>query len=312
MYKNAFWKALLGSNAEVLVPKVGIEYTAQADLAAFVASAVEGEFGAFLNNAAKTLVPGNAAIADNVEFFWAVKRDGNIQKSSPITINSVKQTKIAYVAPVKQVTTLTQTGTATAGDVYAIRIMETTPGNQPFPTWYYEVTVRTGETLAQAITRLVALVNDTASVANKDRDLIVTAAVVTTDDITLTAQNFGVSFRVQAIFTSTTAFNSITYTTAMKLGSGFADQVRQLQEHGDVYRGVTTMYPNQGANPADFGKPTDWILDTDTYTIYTFTGIRSEKSRTPHNVWQKEHNIILCIPITSATNPLAEIDAIIA
>jgi hypothetical protein len=312
MYKNAYWKALLGTNAEVLVTKAGIEYTVHADYFTFVSSAAEGEFGAFANTAAKLLIPGNAAVADNVEFFWAVKRDSQVEKSSPITINSVKQTKIAYVAPVKQVTTVTQTGTITAGDVYAVRIMETTPGHQPFPTWYYEVTARAGETLAACITRLVALINDTASVANKDRDLIVTAAVATTDDFTLTAQEYGVSFRVQTIFTSTTCFSSIAYTTAMKLGSGSSAQVRQLQDHGDVYKGVTTNYPNQGANPADFGKPTDLIVDADTFTIYTFTGYRSEASRTPHNVWQKQHNIILCVAITSATNPLAEIDAIIA
>jgi hypothetical protein len=193
------------------------------------------------------------------------------------------------------------TQTAVAGDIVGLKVLETTPGFQPFPTYEWSVTAKLGETWDALLTRLVDQINSTTSKANRDRDLIVTASYSASNDaITVTAKDFGVTFRIQLqnkLYTS----GEVVYTTNAKIGSGFPAQVRILQTHGDVYKGVTTQYPLQGANPADFGAPTDFVSDALGYNIYVISGNRSEASKSPHKVQNYPHTILIAVPSTGAS-----------
>lgn len=104
--KNRFAKNTLGVDAEVLVTK-GVEYSAQTDIKSFVANAVEGELAVF-NAETATILTSAASVGDKV--FIGLKRDGNLERTSTFTIEAGMLKKIAYVAPVKQVSTITTTG----------------------------------------------------------------------------------------------------------------------------------------------------------------------------------------------------------
>lgn len=306
-YKNNFFKMLPGKNLQVLVAKA-VAYTTDADYKTFQANAVEGEIGIF-KLSDNTAYNGLAAAAATEEIFVAVKRDGNIERTVPFKLNSVLATRTAYEAPVKQVTNIVLTNAVvTAGSICEIGITDLTTDSQPFPTYNYSAKAVTGETVDTMGAKLAALINDTASKANKDRDLIVTATYTAgTDTLTLTAIDFGVRFRVQ--LRQGLSALTVTYTTSTKLGSGFAAQVKLFQDAGDIYKGVTTNFPNQGTTPESFGKPTDFVSTALNYHLYTFSGFAEEGSKNPHKKSFFNKEIILAIP--TAGGPETEVKAIL-
>lgn len=102
-YKNRFHKTTLGVDAEVLVTK-GVEYTTDADLKDFQANAVEGEI-AVINADTNAVLSAAAAVGTNV--FIAMKRDGNVERTTTFKVQAGMMVKNAYVAPVKQISTIT-------------------------------------------------------------------------------------------------------------------------------------------------------------------------------------------------------------
>lgn len=104
-YKNRFHKTTLGVDAEVIVTK-GVAYTDDTDLKSFQANAVEGELAVF-NSVTGAVLTSAAAVGDEV--FIALKRDSNVERTAPFKIVAGMLKKIAYVAPVKQVSTVTTT-----------------------------------------------------------------------------------------------------------------------------------------------------------------------------------------------------------
>jgi len=189
----------------------------------------------------------------------------------------------------------------TVGQVFEIGIVETTPGNQPFPTYDYQYVSVAGDTLDTVAAKLVNQINSNLNYANANRDLILTAVYNnTTKAITLTTINFGVSFRVLTKY-DLDPVSSITYTTPMHLGSGFPQQVSLLQDALDIYKGVTTNYPLQGSNPQDWGKPTDQVIQTVGYNYYTLTGFKYDVSKTPAHQQAFQRFIIVAVPSTGTT-----------
>lgn len=294
--KNNFWKSLVGQNTQVLIAKA-VAYTDDATLEDFVANAAEGELG-FFKQSDHTVLAGNAAADPNTEIYVAVKRDGQVEKSIPFKLGELAVSKTAYEAPQKQSTTVVVSAlTVAKGDIFEVMILETTPGNQPFPTYAYQVVAVTGETVDTAMAKLVTAINDTASKANKDRDLIVTASYDSgTNTLTLAAIDFGVTFRVQLRGVLADGGAAVTYGTPCKLGSGFPAQVRLYQDAGDLYKGVTTQYPLQGATPEDFGKPTDFVDNALEYDMYNIDGQKAESSKTPHRKSFFNNSIVIIVP----------------
>ena len=200
-------------------------------------------------------------------------------------------------------------GTApVAGDEYGIMIMDLTPLTQPFPSYQYSYVAKTGDTLTSVITALKNKINDTTSVDNRDRDLIVDATS-SGDLLTLTAKNFGTSFKV-ILREKLLEVGTVNPVVKTKIGSGYYQQVKMLEEAGDIFAGVTTNYPENHATPEEFGKPASLVLAANTYDMYMWTRLAQEASRTPHNVWHNLQYFSIAVP-SNGTNPTAEISTVL-
>ena len=322
--KSKYWKATLGVFADVLIAKQ-VDYsgtgasTGVTDFPTFVSTAVEGEF-AFFNADTLALVAGTTSGSPAVVtgagsttwLFGAVKRDGVVERTARFQLSTWTAKRIAYAAPVAQVATAAFTGTSVAGSYYSVKVIETTPGYQPFPMWEYGVTVKTGESLATALARIVVLINDKTNVINKDADSIVTASLTSTT-ITLTASIAGISFRL-AFSPAAIADVAATaaYTTNPFYGNGTYDQVAELEFESDVYKGLGTQYPSQNqARPDDFGAPSKFAAVGVTYSVYIITGTASQNSPTPVEVHFQPRTIIMAVPSNGAANAEAEVKGIL-
>lgn len=285
MEKNRYYKTTSGIDQ---LSFVGIDtYTAEATLEDFQANADEGEIGLF-NEATGALLPGNAAIGLDVPVIVALKRGNNktttlaTETSTPFSGRKSRVQKIAYAAPVKQVTTLTFQGTTpalAAGDTWAITLFETTPANQPFPTWQYSVTATAGQTLTQILAALAAQINN-ATLPQNYRDQLVTATSDATT-IVLTAIDFGRHFKVGVRQSAYDHLVSNVLTTTFSSGSGTSEQVAYYDAESNIKKGVTTNYPINGV-PAEYGLPNNLVVAGETYTTYSIVNIQEEdQSGTP-------------------------------
>lgn len=322
--KNRYWKSTLGQFADVLIAKQ-VDYsgtgaaTGVTDYPTFVSTAAEGEF-AFFNADTLALIAGTTsgspaavtAVGSTTWIFGAVKRNGYVEKTLKFRLSEYEAKRVAYSAAVAEVATAAFSGTAVAGSYYSVSVIETTPGYQAFPRWEYGVTVKTGESLATALARLLVIINDQTNVINKGTDPIVTATLSSTT-LTFTANEGGPSFRLSFSRAALEEVNAVaTVTTSPFWGNGTYAQVAELEQEADVYKGVTTQYPDHSmANAADFGAPTVFATVGATYNIYLLRGTKGEMSPTPVDKHYQPHNIILVIPSNGAANPEAEVKGIL-
>ena len=326
--KNKYWKALLGTFAEVLIAKQ-VDYVGTGASAAtagtftdFCANAVEGEFG-FFNASTMAAISGATsgspaavtAVGSTVTIFGAVKRDGAIEKTESFKLADFPAIRTPYSAPVAQVSKATISGTPVAGEFYSVKIIETTPGYQPFPMWEYGYVAKTGDSLTTVGNAIAALMNDKTNVINKDTDSI-TTCTYSSGVFTITATSGGPTFRIAYSYSAINTLGATsTYTGAGTAagfwGNGTYDQVKELEQEADVFKGVTTQYPNQGANPENFGKPTVFATSGVTYNIYVLKGYGIEASPTPLNQTQQKRTIILAIPSNGSANAEAEVKGIL-
>lgn len=196
--------------------------------------------------------------------------------------------------------------TPNVGQVYEIGLLDTSPGNQPFPTYDYQYVAVQGDTIDTVAAKLVNMINNQYNFGNQNRDLIVTATYNSgTKVITLTAINFSCSFNVLTKY-DLDPIAVVVYTTPMHQGSGFPGHVTLIQNALDIYKGVTTNYPLQGTTPQDFGKPSDMVNPTGTYNIYTFSGYKDDSAKTPAHRQTFQRFIILAVP-SSGTSPEAQV-----
>lgn len=311
-----------GENAEVLVA-AAIAYTAQASFKLFEANAADGEVGIF---DATTMVLQTTALAAGQKFFVSQKRDNAStilglkgMKNTTVVIYDVNRTRrVPYIAPGKQVTTITVDLTSytpviakpyasppTEGDDFEIAIIETTPGNDPYPTFAYDsvlgdVTAGTPIiTGALALQAIVNRINNTADLVHKDDGQVVTASISNSGavyTIVLTAVYFGSHFRV-ALRGPLSVYGSVVYTTPFVLGTGFYDHVLSLEKEGWVYEGVTTNYPGDGVTPADFGFPTSYVVNGLTYNIYHLDPKRDSAEPNAVNVRTHYPHLYIIVPV---------------
>lgn len=198
-------------------------------------------------------------------------------------------------------------GTApTAGDTYSIEIIDMTTATQPFPSYMYSYKVKTGDTLTTVATQLAAMVNDTVTIPNRDRDLIVTAST-NADRLTLTGKAYGTTFKVlvRDAYANVAAAYQVQPT---KVGAGYYAQVQYLEAAGDIFAGVTTNYPENHATPDEFGKPVSLVSSANTYNMYQWTKIPFEASRTPNNQWTPGLVYFSIAVPSNGTNPSSAID----
>lgn len=196
-----------------------------------------------------------------------------------------------------------------AGDAYELTIMDLTTQAQPFPTFLYSYVAKTGDTIATVYTALAAQINDAASFVNRDKDLIVTATTGT-NLLTLTAKDYGTTFKVLLRSTLGT-ISSSSDRVKMKLGSGFYEQVAELELVGDIYSGIQTQYPETHTAPADWGAAPSLVLAANTYNMYQWSKIPWENSRTPHNQWSPGQKFYALAVPSNGTNPSSTVDTIL-
>ena len=304
MYKNRYFKSLLGTFAEILVGK-NVVYATNATYADFVTNGVAGTVGIY-NAATGALV--TAAVGADTEIFIAVKRAKSVLKTAPFKTSALKAGKLPYVAAVKQVSTIaTGAGAAVAeGDILEVQVTDTTAGNlraENRQSYYHKVTA--GQTLAQAIAALVDRINKDNKTILRDSDPVADAAVADADNITLTAKSFGSHFTV-ALRGKLADIASVSVTTAMVIGNGTKELVSELAAAGKINEGITTNYPQHG-NPDEYDSVENFV-DATEYDVFTFQGIQDAKTPLPGGQQHQPRTIILAVPkVANPSNNIATV-----
>jgi hypothetical protein len=281
-------------------------------------SAAGGTSGTLPTTNTATIGVAQALIAGQ-KYFVAQRRDSRCKTTTAIIYDSSRTRRVPYAAPVKQITTITidtSLYTYVAGDNPEIALIETTPGNEPWPTWAYDVvqgTIVGGTaitTLALALQAIVDRINNVADLVHRDDVLNgvtpFTAALSNSGSVytvTITAGFFGEHFKV-ALRGNLSGLGVVATPTPFVLGSGFYDHVLSLEKEGWIYEGVTTNYPGDGVTPADFGYPTSYVVNGLTYNIYHIDPRRV--SAEPNAVNERVHYphiyVITPVPVGGSTS----------
>lgn len=195
-------KNLSGQNQKLFVTPLNVEYTDDTTYTAFVANAVEGEIGVFLDSGAVR----TTALTAGLKFFIAQKRDGMINKTPIINWDdNFRKLRTAYDAPVKKVMTIGYNGTS--GDIgldftgasasntltFGISARETTPGNQPFPIQEGYATVNSSTADEYTVlAAIVAQLNGDFDYQRTQPDRFVKAEILANGALTELTQNLTV------------------------------------------------------------------------------------------------------------------------
>lgn len=307
--KTRFFKTTKGFNAEVIVAK-NVAYTTDATIALFVDNAVEGEIGVY-NYDTGALIGFNTPITAGTKFTILQKRDGGILRTTPAIYGEGTVKKTAYVAPVKQIATVTFAGViGTAfniGDEISVQVIETTPGAEPFPRVTYDYVVKAGDTVTSIATALKNKINNLNALENQDGRAFVTASNAA-GVLSITAMYFGSSFSVALPGKSYEIGTVVARATPYKQGSGYYEDVASVETEGNIFDGVTTQYPGEGFAPGDFGSPTRFSAEGLFYDTYNVTTVKNEKSPTPINQHHHYWDAILFVP--NAGGPAVAISTI--
>jgi hypothetical protein len=177
-----FSRKTKGFNAQVFVAKA-IDVTTDATFKDFIANAPLGEMGVFDGNEALH----TNAITSAEEFFFAIKTTEGVKRTPKYTLAELTKAKKTYQAPVRQVSAIGWNRTSgalnnaaiAAGQVWALKIMETTEGYDPFPKWNFEYYTKASDTsILDPLIKLAKQINDDAAPENKNNQRLVEARVV--------------------------------------------------------------------------------------------------------------------------------------
>lgn len=246
-----------------------------------------------------------APIGANI--FIAQKRDTLVHETTPFKVAAGTVTITPYVAPVKQVSTLSTFPAVVVGNVWTVAVFDTTPASQPYPAWEYSYTIKTGDTIATAVAGLLALINNVTDPQDYAYGKLVVATSGGSGDtstLILTSVDFGRPFRVATrdAISYTSSGITVTLTTPYKAGIGTYDNVSEVEGEGIIYSGVTTNYPGAtGANPDEFGTATKFALANKTYNTYLISFYESEHSPLPLERHFQKKYIVLFTPSTGTT-----------
>lgn len=255
-------------------------------------------------------------LAAGAKFYIALKRDSNTFRTTTTVYDGTRTRRTAYIAPVKQVTTINipaavvtyndaQIALITPGSPSyftdaSITTIETTPGNEPYPTidWDYEIGNPAGVTTSSILTAIVAMINNPLDLRQKDDGQQYSASVASDGaagyNVVITAFYFGQHFRVA--LRGLLSNGTVTYTTPFKQGVGDSDSVTRIEAEGWIFAGVTTNYPGM-ALPQEFGQPTKFTVDGLTYNTYQLDPLRISKEPMPQSVHHHYAHIYVIVPV---------------
>jgi hypothetical protein len=177
-----FTRYTKGRNQQVIVPKA-VAVSTDVTLALFLANAATGVIGIYdANDALHT----NAIVAGESFYIVQKRSDGSLRKTNLVAWNDVTVRNKLYTAPVKAVGAIGWNGSSGAlsllaapanNKFYEFAVIETTEGNQPFPTWNYEYKSKSGDVEYDVLSALVKSVNDSTNLIYKANKPLVTAKV---------------------------------------------------------------------------------------------------------------------------------------
>lgn len=257
-----------------------------------------------------------APLTAGTRYYIVVKRDSQAFRSTTTTYDATRTRRTPYIAPVKQVTTINipaavvtyndakiaayVPGTPNFFNYGSITTIETTPGNEPYPTidWDYEYSNAAGVTTQVILTKIVADINNPIDLRQKDDGQQYSASLVSDGsggyNVVITAFYFGQNFRIalRGLFEN----GVVTYTTPFKQGVGDSDSVRRIENEGFIYAGVTTNYPG-AALPIEFGEPSRFTVDGLTYVTYQLDPLRTSKEPMPQSIHHHYAHIYVIVPV---------------
>jgi hypothetical protein len=313
MIKNRYYKTTPGVSYEFAVgqnlPVAGSATAVK--MSDIVAASVPGNIYIMreaVDNAQPYAVIVNTALASAYKkqpiFVTYVTEDADGKPLMKNTISLVAETITAevmpYTAPAAHQVRLENSGVGVVSTLQelAFKVIETTPGNVPLPTWPFNESLSLGEDAAFA--RIAAKIN----LANDEEFF---TAVAGSGSITITSNDATRHFKLVAVINPTKADNSdtgvsyiSTVLTQAKAGNGTLDQVKELYYYANIKEGVSHFYPQQGTNPAEFGLPmalTSIVGSTATFDIVRLTGYRTEYSPTPKGSHTQENHIFIAVPV---------------
>jgi len=228
--------------------------------------------------------------------------------------------KYSYAAAVAQISTLTSSviPVGVYQELY-FKVIETTPGNIPLPSWEYTVllTPTMTEDLAwAAITKKINYGSYTASAGTpKDDEWFFASAgtngITITGNTVATASNVGRTFKLVCTLLPTKSDPidygvtfTTAYSTAASSGVGTLAMAEDLYTEALVRQGIGHFYTPAGTTAAEFGVPGSLasIVGTLTgsgYNIYKISGIKAETSKTPMGVLSNKFYIFILVDADS-------------
>lgn len=275
----------------------------------FITSGVALDIAAFyvdpLNPAQPTRIQEGAPLDAGVEkkqiFFSYVESvngagDAITVSTTPLLGSSINAELVPYSAPTFQVASILKSGgTFVAGQELTFKIIDTTPGNQPLPTWEYtEIITTEAATWTKIQDKINAALGGEWFTANDQA----TGIIITSTDASR-------HFKLVAVVNPTKVApveQGVTFTYAVTTpaseGSGTVAQVQMLQSEALVRRGVGHFYTNGGTLPAEFGLPVDVVAAaaTNNWDIVVIAGTKYESSPTPIGIHHNKHYIFVAVP----------------
>lgn len=309
MIKNRFYKTTIGVPFELAGGFTAKAVADNANFSDFVADSVVGDYQMFLDDGTNDAAgvdfgtPLTAAQAKlPVRICYAVEKSGGVAtvvSPTPLIGGTIVATNTPYAAPTLQDSTITKAaGTVQLGQELVFKVIETTPMNQNLPVYDYAEKVVTS--LANAITAIVAKIN-----AAKEDEWFTAVAGATSIQVISTDATRHFKLAIDVIGNKTFPVNDTNWTvaTATKAfaGSGTLEQVRALELESNIKRGVTTQYPMQNANSAEFGEPISLVdlmvaNGNTTFDVVTLTGTKYSDSKIPTGIASQKAHIFVIVP----------------
>ena len=260
---------------------VDADAVAADNLKDFVDNATAGSIWAFWDDTKLALKAGDTLNPLNVnrKIFYAWKQGvaTEYNKSTAFPVAGLVKDSTTYNAGTAEVMTLTGTGTYAAGQIIHVRIIDTTGGILPYPSFEYEAACTT-TSIDAALAAIVVKIN-----AEALSNVPIVTATSSTNVLTVTAKTklvtFDISSYLEVIPAQPTDGSILTKATTAKAKAPIGDiaSVTELQKYYVMNNGGT-LYPENGIQAYEFGAPTTNV-GTNSVTQFGFllyTGKKTE------------------------------------
>ncbi len=305
MIKNRFFKTTQGVPFELAIGTQTHTYTdvntlvnapnANYDLSAFV---VEAD-----NTQPKGVAIGTALSAGDKKkplFFTTIENSGPLQfySTTPLQADTITAQLIPYKTPSNQVVDIIVANTLSTQQDISIKVIETTPGNQPLPVWEYTDKISDQWPMV-CNPRLIPQIN-----AAKEGEFFIASVagpylrIVSTDP----TRHFKVVVNITPTKADPIDYGNIaayTVVTPASAGSGTTAHLEELQKEANVRRGIGHYYTDKvsfGTTGSEFGLPVDIVALDYEWDIVVLTGLKYESSPTPLGAHSQKHYIFVAVP----------------